>query len=229
MSTKWRSWAVQAANRSSKRGEVPRIAGARPELPAGPRIAPVVQRELQDLGQVEVAGEDVRLLAVGAGLHAAAGAALARVLDALALAQQLGHDAVRVEQRRVAVALAHHAAGLAQEVLRGDPRQLDVGAGLDQVQLVDDLEQQVRHLAHAVGAVAPHAAEGDAREVRVGPALGGRDAHLGRRGVVVELDEQAAQELLRLPRGSGCRPRSRAGRTAPGAGPGAPASRRPSR
>ena len=230
MSTKWWSCGCQAANRSSK------VAKSRGSPVRGPSCRPVrgsravVQRELQDLGQVEVAGEDVRLLAEGAGLHAAAGPALARVLDALALAQQLRHDAVRVEQRREPVALAddpaRSRAGSAPGVL---PRDLHVGAGLDEVHLVDDLEEQVRHLAHAVRAVAPHAAEVDVGEIRVGPALGGRDADLGRRRVVVELDEQAAEQLLGPLAGQRAVARSRAGRTARGAGRGGPASRSPSR
>ena len=59
----------------------------------------------------------------------------------------------------------------------------------------------MRDLVRAVGAVREQAAEVDVGEVGVGAALGGGDAHLGRRGVVVELDEEALEELLRpLPR-----------------------------
>jgi len=52
-----------------------RVAGAGAEPPAGARVHAVVQRQLQHLHQVEVAGQDVGLLAERARLHAAAGAA----------------------------------------------------------------------------------------------------------------------------------------------------------
>ena len=66
-----------------------RIAGLRAELLAGARIDAVVQRDFQHLGQVEVAGEVVVLLAERAGFDAAAGAAAAGVHQALARAQHL--------------------------------------------------------------------------------------------------------------------------------------------
>ena len=114
------------------------------------RVDPVVEGDLQQLGQVEVAGQDVGLLAEGTGLDATAGATLARVLDALAHARQLGHDRVGIEHRGVAVALADDPRRGLDEGVGGHARDLDVGAGLDEVELVDDLEEQVGHLAHAI-------------------------------------------------------------------------------
>ncbi len=52
--------------------ELPWIAGGRADPLPGARVDPVVQGDLEDLGHVEVAGEDVGLLPVGAGLDAPA-------------------------------------------------------------------------------------------------------------------------------------------------------------
>jgi hypothetical protein len=75
---------------------------------------------------------------------------------------------------------------------------LERGAGLQQAHLLDHVEDQVGELVDAVGAVGLEAAQVDLGEVGVGAALGGGDAHLGRGGLVVELDPQALQQLFRL-------------------------------
>ncbi len=80
---------------------------------------PLCSASSRHLGQVEVAGEDVGLLAEGAHLHAAAAAAGARVLEGLALAQLLLHDGVGVEERREAVALGDHPQGVLQDMRPG--------------------------------------------------------------------------------------------------------------
>jgi hypothetical protein len=154
-----------------------------------------VQRQLEELRQVEVARQHVRLLAEGAGLDAAAGPAFAGVLDALSLTEQLLHDRVGVEHGREPVAPADHLRGGPEEAIGRLARDLDVVAGLEDRHLVDDLQQQVGHLVDRVLAVARQAGEVDVGEVGVRPALGGGDAHLGRCGVVVELDPPALQEL----------------------------------
>ncbi len=198
MSTKWWSCRRNASNRSSKDAK-PRgspVGSADPLSRA--RVDPVVERDLEDLGRIQVAGEDVRLPAEAAGLDAAAGAALPRVLDGLACAHLLGHDSVRVEHGRVPVPLADDAAGRLEEGLRAAARELDVALRLQQRQLAHDVEQQVRHLVHAVAAVGPQAADVDVGEVVVGAALRRGHPDLGRRGVIVELDPEALQQLFRL-------------------------------
>ena len=98
--------ALERVQQLVERRERRRVAGPRADAQAGRRIDAVVQRDLEHLRQVEVAGQDVGFLAERAGLDAAARAARARVLDALALAQQLLDDHVGVEDRRLAPALA---------------------------------------------------------------------------------------------------------------------------
>ncbi len=174
-----------------------RAARRRPEPHAGARVHPVVQRQLQDLGEVEVAGEDVRFLAEGADLHAAGAAAGPGVLQRLPLAELLLDHRVGVEQRREAVPLADDPQRVLEDRAGRLARELEVRGRLQQVHLVDDLEQQVGDLVGAVGAVGEQAAEVDVGEVGVSAALLGRDADLGRRRVVVELDEEALEQLAR--------------------------------
>ena len=174
-----------------------RPAGRRAEPPAAPRIDAVVQRQLEDLRQVEVAGEDVRLLAEGAGLDAAGAAALPRVLDRLPHPQLLLDHRVGVEDRGEAVAAAHDLQRAQQQRVGRLARELEVAARLEEVHLLDHVEQQVRDRVRAVLAGAQQPAEVDVGEVGVGAALLRRHADLGRRGVVVELDEEALEELAR--------------------------------
>ncbi len=74
------------------------------------------------------------------------------------------------------VALADHAQGVLEKMIRALARELDVRARLEQVHLVHDVEQEVRHLVRAVRAVAQQAADVDVGEVGVGAALGRGDA-----------------------------------------------------
>src|SRR5690606_8260078 len=105
------------------------------------------------------------------------------------------HDGVGVEQAGEAVALAQDAQGVLEQGVGRFARQLEVGAGLQQVHLIDDVQQQVRELVRSIRTVAQQAADVDVREIRVSAAFGGGDADLGRGGVIVELDEEAFQQL----------------------------------
>ena len=179
-----------------ERCEARRIAGARAELAAGPRVDAVVQRQLQHLRDVEVAGQDERLLAERAHLDAAGRAAVPRILHALAHPHQLLDDQVGVEDGRLAEPGADDLAGALDEAVGVLAADLDGAAGLEQPHLLDHVQHQVGDVAHAVGAVGHDAARVDLREVGVGAALGRGDAHLRRRGLVVELDPEALEQFL---------------------------------
>ena len=86
-------------------------------------------------------------------------------------------------------------------------------AGLEQPHLLDHVQHQVGDVVHAVRAVRQDAADVDLGEVGVGAALGRGDAHLGRRGLVVELDPEALEQLFGLVDASACRRPARGGRT----------------
>ena len=183
-----------------------RIAGAQADPLARARIDAVVQRDLEHLGQVEVAGEDVGLLAERAHFHAAARAAQRahppRTCPAAPVPATI-RSALKIDGWPKPVRMISRGAlDEAVGVLLAD---LDVETGLQQAHLFDHVEQQVGDLVDAVRAIGLQAADVDLREVGVGAALGRGHAHLGRRGLVVELDPEALQQLLGLTRASACR------------------------
>ena len=90
MSMKWRNWPAERGQQVVEAvASCFRPAGPQAQPPAGPRIDAVVQRQLEDLHQVEVAGEDEGLLAEGPRLDAAAATAGPGVRQRLALAELL--------------------------------------------------------------------------------------------------------------------------------------------
>ena len=173
-----------------------RVAGSGADLAAGQLVAAVVQGQFQDLGDVKVARQDVGFLAEGARFDAARAAAFAGVLHGLADADLLHDHGVGVEDGRVAVAVLDDARRGLEEGVGGLLADVDAGLGLQEAQFVHDLEDEVGDVAHAVGTVAPQAAQVDVGEVVVGAAFLGRDADLGRGGMVVDLDPQAAEQFL---------------------------------
>ena len=172
-----------------------RIAGLEADGLPGARVDPVVERDLEDLGQVEVAGQDVGFLAERAGLDAAAGAAVAGVDDRLALPDELLDDRVGVEDRGLAEAGLDDLAGPGAGRRRALLADLDHGARLEQAHLLDDVEEEEGQRVDAVRAVGLQAADVDQGEIGVRAALLGRHADLGRGGLVVELDPEALEEL----------------------------------
>jgi hypothetical protein len=102
---------------------------------------------------------------------------------------------VRVENGGETVAPAYDAQRLLEERIRALAGELDIGAGLKQMHLIHDVQQDLRHLVGAVRAIPQQSADVDVGKVGIGSALGGGDANLGRGGVVVELDEEAFQQL----------------------------------
>ncbi len=156
-----------------------------------------MQGQLQHLHEVEVAGQDIGFLAERSDLDTAAAPAGPRVLDGLPLAQLLGHGRVRVEQGRKTVALPDDAQRVLEHFVGGLDRHLYVGARLQEVHLVHDVEKDVRHLVRPVGAVRQQPADVDVREVGIRAAFRGRDPDLRRGRVVVELDEERLEEFPR--------------------------------
>ena len=74
-----------------------RCRSRRPELLSGPRVHAIVQRQFQHLHQIEVAGEDVGLLAERARFDATAATAGSGVLQRLALAHLLLDHCIGIE------------------------------------------------------------------------------------------------------------------------------------
>jgi hypothetical protein len=155
-----------------------------------------VQGKLQDFRHVKVARQVIVLLAESAHFDAAAGTAVAGIDHRLAHAHQLLDDEVAVKDRRLAETGPNDAPCPLDKGVGVLLADLDRGAGLEEAHLLDDVQEQVSQLVDGVGAVFPHAAQVDLGEIGVGRAFGRRDADLGRRGLVVELDPQALQQLF---------------------------------
>ena len=103
-----------------------------------------MQRHLQYLRHVQITGQHVRLLPESAHLDATAATSLAGVTQRLALPHQLLHVHIRVEYRRVAMALADHLAPGTKETLRRTGTDVDGAAGLEDMQLLDRLQHGYR-------------------------------------------------------------------------------------
>ncbi|OPZ64008.1 MAG: hypothetical protein BWY85_01397 [Firmicutes bacterium ADurb.Bin506] len=183
-----------------KAGEVVRRPGGKADALARAHIDAVVERQLKDFRQVEVACKDVGFLSEGSGLHTATRAALTRVLQRLARPEHLLHDHVGVEDRWLPPAFAHYLQGSLEEPVGVLGRQLDVGARLQQAHVIDGVEHHVGELVYAVVAVRRQPSGVDVGKVSVGATLLGRDSHLWRSGLVVELHPETTEEFHgRLP------------------------------
>ena len=73
---------------------------------------------------------------------------------------------------------------------------LDRGAGLQQAHIFDHVQDQIGDIVDRVRAVGIHPAEIDLGEIGVGAAFLGGYPHLGRGGLVVELDPEAVEQFL---------------------------------
>jgi len=107
----------------------------RAQLPPAARVTPVVQGQLEHLGQVEVAGQNVSFFAEGAHLHAARRAAAAGIADGFAHAHQLFYDQVRVEYGGLPEAGADDLGGAAHKAIGVLLADLHRGGGLEQAHL----------------------------------------------------------------------------------------------
>ena len=122
--------------------EARRVSGGRADHLPRPRVEAAVKRDLQNLGQVEVAREVVVFLAEDPGLDAAAGAAAPGVLEAFSLAHHFLDDGVRVEERRLAEPRFDDPQGAVEEPVGGFLADLDHRARLEQPHLLDDVEDE---------------------------------------------------------------------------------------
>ncbi len=171
--------------------EALRVAGFQADLPAGHGVDAIVQGQLEDLGDVEVAVQDVGFLAETARLDAAAGAALPGVFRRLADPDLLGDDHVRVEDGGITGSATDHLPGELQERVGRLGADLDADLGLEELELVKDFQDQGRNRARPVGSVRLQTSKVDLGEVVVGAAFRCRDSDLRGSGGVVDLDPEA--------------------------------------
>ena len=123
--------------------EVSRVAGVQAELLAGERVLAVVEGDFKDFRRVEVAGEQVSLLAEGPHLDAPGAAPFPCVLDGLSRPHHLLHVGVGVEERGIAVALSDDFDAFEQEVVRRVVGDVDAQARLQLVQFLLDFQNHI--------------------------------------------------------------------------------------
>ena len=94
------------------------------------------------------------------------------------------------------MALANDTDALEEEVVGRVLGDMDTKARLQFVELLLYLEDDEREFVGGAVAIAVHTSDIDISEVVVGTALESRDTHLGRCGLVVELNPEARQQFL---------------------------------
>ena len=195
MSMKWRNCFRNAANKSSNVLERARRARSQAKLLARPWVSPIIQGQFQDLRQVKVARQDVGFFAKRPHFHAPAAPAGPGVFEVLALPQLLLDHGIRVEDGGETAAAADDSQRVVKQSIGSPARKLDVGAGLKQLHVLHDLQQEMGNLVRTVRAIPEQPADIDVGKVSVSAALGRGDPDLGRGRMVVELDEEALQQL----------------------------------
>ena len=119
--------------------EAGRISGFWPKLLSGTGVTAIVQSDFQYLGHVKVAGQIVVLFAKSTNLDTPAGAAVARIGNRLAHANQLLDDQVAVEYGGLAKAGADDACCPPDESIWVLFADLNRGAGLKQSHFLNDV------------------------------------------------------------------------------------------
>ena len=82
--------------------------------------------------------------------------------------------------------MTNHPAGGFQESIRRLVADLHIGAGLQQMDVVNDFQHDIGDFIDAVGTVRFQAADVDVGKIIVGSAFLGRNPYLGRRRVVIK-------------------------------------------
>ena len=181
------------------------LAGFGAQLLAGNLVHAVEQGQLEDLRQIEVPLQDVGLISERSSFHAAGAAALPGVLQALAGVHQFLDDRLRVVEGGLSPAFPGNLAGPLQKFPGIFPADLHIGVGLNQLEVIHAVQDDVRHLVDPVLPLRSDAAGIDVGEIRVGAALLEGDAHLRRSRLIVELYPQALHQLLGLVPGEDAR------------------------
>ena len=156
-----------------------------------------MQGQFQDLGDIEIARQDIGFFPGRPGFDAAAGnAAGPGIIEGFAQIHQFLDDGFAVIERRLAPALAGDFQSLPQEAFRRLLGNLNVGARLEEAHVVHDFQDEIAYIADATGPVGPQGAGIDVAEIGIRRAFLEGNTHFRRCRLVIELDPQRFQELL---------------------------------
>ena len=162
------------------------------------RIHTVIERELQYLRHIQIAGKQVSLLPESTYLDATATASFTCILQRFTGTQHLLDVDIGIEDRWITMPLAYHPDGGMQETIGCDGGDMYRVTRLKYMQLLNHLQHQVGDLVHPIRSVGFHSSYINVGKVVISAALTGCDAHLGWGRLIVHLDPEAAQQLLRL-------------------------------
>ena len=161
-------------------------------------IDAVMECNLQDLRCIQIACQQIGLLAKSTDFDAARTASLAGILHRLPCPYHLLHISVWIEDGWIAVTLTNHLDTFQQEVVGGVLCDMYRQSRLQLMQFLLDFQNHIGEFVGSTLTVAVHAADIDIGEVVIGAAFESRHAHLWRRRLVVELDPQATEQFLGL-------------------------------
>ena len=181
-----------------ERLERSRIASLESQLLLRDGVKAVVQGDFQNLRRVEITCQQIGFLAKSTYFDATRASAFAGILHSLAGTHHFLDVGVGIEDRRIAVTLTNHLQTCHQEVVGGILSDMNGEAWLQLVQLLLNLQNHKGNLVGSTASVAFHTTDVDIGEVVVSTALEGCHTHLRRRRLVIELDPQAGNQLLRL-------------------------------
>src|SRR5665647_3889451 len=135
------------------------------------RIDPVVKGYFQNFGNIQVTRKQIGLLAKGTHFDTAAASPFTRVLERFPLAQQFEDIDIRVENRWIAMSLADHTCGSIQKFVGRFGADVNRTSGLQNMQLLNHFEHDIRYFACAVASIALYTPDVDVRKIVVGLSL----------------------------------------------------------
>ncbi len=109
----------------------------------GLRIHPIMQGKLQHLHQVEIAGQNIGFCPEGPALHAAGGSAVAGILQAFPLPDQLLDNGIGVEDGGLTKAGFDNLYGPVHKTIGILLADLHHGGGLQKAHLLDHIQQDI--------------------------------------------------------------------------------------
>src|SRR5665647_2526928 len=111
------------------------------------RIDPVVKGYFQNFGNIQVTRKQIGLLAKGTHFDTATTSPFACILKRFPLAQQFENIDIRIKNRWITMSLADHTRGSIQKFVGRFGADVNRTSGLQNVQLLNHFEHDIRNLA----------------------------------------------------------------------------------
>ena len=162
----------------------------------GDRVETVVKRDFKDFRSVEIACEQISLLAEGSHFDTSAASAFTCVFERFARTYHFLDVGVGVEDRRIAVSLTDDLKSCFKELVGSVLGNMDGQTWLQLMEFFLDFKNHVRNLVGSALSVAFHSTDIDISEVVVCTRFQCGDTYLRRCRLVVELYPEAGEQFL---------------------------------